>query len=75
MILLTLLGLASIFYLILSILRFIFKIRPGVPQQGHKRKKEGEVSIDYVPPRQDMKNARPGNKADAGDYIDFEKID
>ncbi len=75
MILLTLLGIASIIYLIFSILRFIFGIRPGVPRQGRERKKEGEVSIDYVPPRKDMKDARPADKADEGDYVDFEKVE
>lgn len=75
MILLTLLGIASIFYLIFSVLRFIFGIRPGAPWQGRGRKKEGEVSIDYVPPRKEMKDARPADKADAGEYVDFEKID
>lgn len=73
MILLTLLGIASIIYLIFSVLRFIFGIRPGAPRQ--ERKKEGEVSIDYVPPRKDMKDARPADTADEGDYVDFEKID
>lgn len=73
MILLTLLGIASIIYLIFSVLRFIFGIRPGALRQ--ERKKEGEVSIDYVPPRKDMKDARPADKADEGDYVDFEKID
>ncbi|MDE5762347.1 MAG: hypothetical protein K2H68_02405 [Bacteroidales bacterium] len=73
MILLTLLGIASIFYLIFSILRFIFGIRPGASRQ--ERRKEGEVSIDYVPPRKDMKGARPSDKANEGDYVDFEKVD
>ena len=73
MILLTLLGIASIIYLIFSVLRFIFGIRPGAPRQ--ERKKEGEESIDYVPPRKDMMDARPADKADEGDYVDFEKID
>lgn len=74
MVLLTLLGIASILYLAFAILRFIFGIRPGSPQRRRPRK-EGEVSIDYVPPRKDMKDARPADKAAEGDYVDFEKVD
>lgn len=70
---LILLGIISIVYLIFSVLRFIFGIRPGAPRQ--ERRKEGEVSIDYIPPRKDMKGARPSDKANEGDYVDFEKVD
>lgn len=71
---LILLGTISILYLLFSVLRFIFGIRPGAPRQ-ERRRKEGEVSIDYVPPRKDMKGARPSDKANEGDYVDFEKVD
>lgn len=38
------------------------------------RRKEGEVSIDYVPPRQDMRNARPSYGAKEDEYVDFEEV-
>lgn len=42
--------------------------------QEKPRKPEGSVSIDYVPPRQDMKDSRPGNNAPDSDYVDYEEI-
>ena len=40
------------------------------------RKKEGEVSIDYIP-KKDKKRAASGRKetGDEGDYVDFEEVD
>ena len=42
--------------------------------QEKPRKPEGSVSIDYVPPRQDMKDSRPGNNAPDSDYVDYEEV-
>ncbi|MCM1041861.1 MAG: DUF4834 family protein [Bacteroides sp.] len=44
--------------------------RPEEP----KRKPEGSVSIDYVPPRQEMKDIRPGNNIPDSDYVDYEEV-
>ncbi len=39
-----------------------------------RRKKEGEVSIDYIPPKKDLRNARPAYSAKEEEYIDFEEV-
>ncbi|MCM1530675.1 MAG: hypothetical protein NC048_01995 [Bacteroides sp.] len=45
--------------------------RPEEP----KRKPEGSVSIDYVPPRQEMKDIRPGNNVPDSEYVEYEELD
>lgn len=37
-------------------------------------KKEGEVTIDYVPPRKDYKEARPSTQVDPSEYVEYEEI-
>lgn len=39
-----------------------------------KSRKEGEVTIDYVPPRKDFKDARPSTEVDPSDYVEYEEI-
>lgn len=56
--------------------------RSGLPWENgpfarHARsrhKEEGEVSIDYIPPRQDMRHARPAYGAKEDAYVDFEEV-
>ncbi len=58
------------------VLRMLFA-RRGFPEQNEpqreRSRKEGEVNIDYVPPRQDLRDSRPGNGS-ADDYIDYEEV-
>ena len=42
--------------------------RSSDSQESQKRKKEGEVSIDYIPD-----NKKHFNK-DSGDYVDYEEV-
>lgn len=69
---------------VLLIVGFVLRILSGIffpwtrlnrqnPQEK-PRKPEGSVSIDYVPPRQDMKDSRPGNNAPDSDYVDYEEV-
>ena len=37
-------------------------------------RREGEVSIDYVPPREDFRNARPAPGGPNDDYVEFEEV-
>lgn len=41
--------------------------------QQERPRKEGEVSIDYMPPRKDLRDNCPGNGS-AGDYVDYEEV-
>lgn len=43
-------------------------------ETGRKNKKEGEVSIDYVPPRRDFRNAQPSQNVSSDQYVDYEEI-
>lgn len=43
-------------------------------EEQTKQKPEGSVNIDYVPPRQEMKDSRPGNNAPESDYVDYEEV-
>lgn len=43
-------------------------------EKQSQKKPEGSVSIDYVPPRQEMKDSRPGNNAPESDYVDYEEV-
>ncbi len=40
-----------------------------------KRKKQGEVSIDYVPEKEKEKENKNKKDSDLGEYIDYEDID
>ena len=42
------------------------------PREPNRR--EGEVSIDYVPPREDFRNARPAPGGPNDDYVEFEEV-
>ncbi|MEG1498466.1 MAG: DUF4834 family protein [Bacteroidales bacterium] len=37
-------------------------------------RKEGDIHIDYMPPKQDLKEAKPGTPTNSEDYVDFEEI-
>lgn len=37
-------------------------------------KKEGEVTIDYIPPRKDYKDAMPSTQVDPSEYVEYEEI-
>lgn len=42
--------------------------------QEKRQKREGEVSIDYIPPRKDFRNAKPSNNVSPSEYVDFEEV-
>lgn len=59
------------------LLPFFPWIRPSdrpFSQKEERPKREGSVSIDYVPPRQDLKDSRPGSNAPDSDYVDYEEV-
>lgn len=43
-------------------------------QPRDPNRREGEVSIDYVPPREDFRNARPAPGGPNDDYVEFEEV-
>jgi hypothetical protein len=67
----TILIIIGVYYLI-KLIMWMFRspekqTSPG-PQKSHEKKKEGEVTIDFVP-----KNKKQFKK-DSGDYIEFEEV-
>ncbi|MDE6493652.1 MAG: DUF4834 family protein [Bacteroidales bacterium] len=59
-----------------SVLRLILHglfSRNGFSAKKEHVRKEGEVSIDYVPPRRDLRDSRPGNGT-GNDYVDYEEV-
>jgi len=41
----------------------------ATPQQDNRRKPEGSISIDYMPPKQ-----KKGNADKLGDFVDYEEV-
>ena len=68
----TILIIIGVYYLVKFIM-WLFKSpeqpsRSTTSEQSHKKKKEGEVTIDYMP--DNKKHIRK----DSGDYIDYEEV-
>ena len=43
-------------------------------REQRQTRPEGSVNIDYVPPRQDLKDSRPGNNVPDSEYVDYEEV-